>query len=266
MVNIHVNDNSNQIRINVPQTNNSVAAETKSPNNNVSSTIGNETFYNGLAKEWAISPDLVQGIDYSSKYYAAKAKEAISGAQEYVDAANEAANNAAESALDALTSAGLAQQYAQEALTAMLWVKINYNDWIQTGTGYTFIVNKPLGVAGVYRGSIEDKELVENIDVTITTTSVIIFSLDRFDGFILGTTAVITDEQDLSDVYDKKYTHTQAIASDEWEIVHNLNKVPSVMVTDSSGNVQVPDEIYVENINRITLTFLAPFSGMAYLN
>lgn len=266
MIDIHVNNNTNKITINVPKINNTVSTDTAETKNNVFPKIGNETFYNGLAKEWAISDKLVQGMDYSSKYYANEAKKAISGAQEYVDAANEAANNAAESASDALTSAALAQQYAQDALTAMLWVKINYNDWIQTGTGYTFVVNKPLGVAGVYRGNIEDKELVENIDVTITTTSVIIFSLDRFDGFILGTTAVITDEQDLSDVYDKKYTHTQAIANDEWGIEHNLNKVPSVMVTDSSGNVQVPNEIYVENINKITLTFLAPFSGMAYLN
>lgn len=76
MVNIHINDNNNKIRINVPRVNNTVSAESSNPNNNVSSTIGNETFYNGLAKEWAISPDLVQGIDYSSKYYAGQAENA----------------------------------------------------------------------------------------------------------------------------------------------------------------------------------------------
>lgn len=64
MVDIHVNDNTNQIRINVNPTSNSV-----------SSVIGNEVFYNGLAKEWAISENLVQGEDYSAKYYAQLARE-----------------------------------------------------------------------------------------------------------------------------------------------------------------------------------------------
>ena len=75
MVNIHVNDNNNQVRINVPGINNTVSTQSSNPNNNVSSTIGNEAFYNGLAKEWAISESLVQGIDYSSKYYAQLARE-----------------------------------------------------------------------------------------------------------------------------------------------------------------------------------------------
>lgn len=78
MVNIHVNDNNNNnIRINVPGINNTVSTQSSNPNNNVSSTIGNETFYNGLAKEWAISDKLVQGIDYSAKHYAQEAKQDV---------------------------------------------------------------------------------------------------------------------------------------------------------------------------------------------
>lgn len=34
-----------------------------------------QNYYDGLAKQWAISEDKVQGLDYSSKYYAQQAKE-----------------------------------------------------------------------------------------------------------------------------------------------------------------------------------------------
>jgi hypothetical protein len=90
MVNIHVNDNNNQIRINVPGINNTVTTESSNPNNNVSSTIGNETFYNGLAKEWAISENLVQGEDYSAKHYAQLAKISEDIARQSIDSENKA--------------------------------------------------------------------------------------------------------------------------------------------------------------------------------
>lgn len=79
MVDIHVNDNTNQIRINVNPTSNSV-----------SSTIGNEAFYNGLAKEWAISENLVQGEDYSAKHYAQLAKVSEDIARQSIDSENKA--------------------------------------------------------------------------------------------------------------------------------------------------------------------------------
>jgi hypothetical protein len=79
MVDIHVNDNTNQIRINVNPTSNSV-----------SSVIGNEVFYNGLAKEWAISENLVQGEDYSAKHYAQLAKVSEDIARQYIDSENKA--------------------------------------------------------------------------------------------------------------------------------------------------------------------------------
>lgn len=79
MVDIHVNDNTNPIRINVNPTSNSV-----------SSTIGNEAFYNGLAKEWAISENLVQGEDYSAKHYAQLAKISEDIARQSIDSENKA--------------------------------------------------------------------------------------------------------------------------------------------------------------------------------
>lgn len=60
------------------------------------------------------------------------------------------------------------------------------------------------------------------------------------------------------------YTHTQIAASSTWNITHNLDKKPSVMVVDTSNNVVYGDILYVDD-QHITLTFSAPFSGKAYL-
>lgn len=62
------------------------------------------------------------------------------------------------------------------------------------------------------------------------------------------------------------YTFEQGIASDVWEIEHNLNKFPSAFAVDSAGFMQMPNEIEYNNENKITLYFLSPFSGKAYLN
>ena len=62
------------------------------------------------------------------------------------------------------------------------------------------------------------------------------------------------------------YIYEQAIANDIWVIEHNLNKNPTIDVVDSSGHVQIPDEIIYNNKNQITVYFISPFAGYAYLN
>lgn len=64
---------------------------------------------------------------------------------------------------------------------------------------------------------------------------------------------------------DKTYVHKQVIASNTWEITHNLYKYPSVSVVDTGGNVVVGDVEYT-SLNTLVIKFTAPFSGTAYLN
>lgn len=64
---------------------------------------------------------------------------------------------------------------------------------------------------------------------------------------------------------DKHFTFTQNIASDVWEVEHNLNKYPSVTIVDSAGNVVVGDIVYLDE-NYVRLVFSSAFSGKAYLN
>jgi|TARA_R110000744_G_scaffold226176_1_gene344556 hypothetical protein len=64
---------------------------------------------------------------------------------------------------------------------------------------------------------------------------------------------------------DKHYAHNQTSSSTTWSITHNLGKFPSVTVVDSANSVVV-GEVQMIDINQITVTFSAAFSGKAYLN
>jgi hypothetical protein len=64
---------------------------------------------------------------------------------------------------------------------------------------------------------------------------------------------------------DKSFIYSQLSASKEWNINHNLNKYPSVTVTDSSGNIVIGDITYIDK-NNLIINFSSEFSGKAYLN
>lgn len=61
------------------------------------------------------------------------------------------------------------------------------------------------------------------------------------------------------------YIFEQAVASNIWEIVHNLDKYPSVSVVDSANNL-VSGNVHYLDKNRLTVIFNGAFTGKAYLN
>ena len=63
----------------------------------------------------------------------------------------------------------------------------------------------------------------------------------------------------------RNYIHTQTSASDVWNVQHNLGKFASVTVVDSGENQVIGDVHYVD-LNNVTITFTASFSGRAYFN
>ena len=71
--------------------------------------------------------------------------------------------------------------------------------------------------------------------------------------------------EDLSSNMDKTYIHKQRTASSTWDVVHNLNKYPSVMIVDSANTVVIGEISYVD-MNHLIITFIGSFSGRAYLN
>jgi len=76
-------------------------------------------------------------------------------------------------------------------------------------------------------------------------------------------TAVIENEGFIKK--QETYTHDQGMPSTLWTIEHNLDKLPSATVVDTTGKV-VTGEITYNNTNKITIEFNASFSGLAYLN
>ena len=67
------------------------------------------------------------------------------------------------------------------------------------------------------------------------------------------------------DVEDKHFVHDQGVPSATWSISHGLNKYASVVAVDSANSVVVGQIDYID-LNNITITFNASFSGEAYLN
>ena len=66
-------------------------------------------------------------------------------------------------------------------------------------------------------------------------------------------------------VQDKNFVHDQGMPSLVWTIQHNLNKFPSACAVDTAKSIVVGQIDYID-LNNLTITFNASFSGEAYLN
>lgn len=64
---------------------------------------------------------------------------------------------------------------------------------------------------------------------------------------------------------DKTFVYTQMVASESWDIVHDLDKYPSVTIVDSANSIVVGEVSYI-NKNELIVNFSGAFSGKAYLN
>ena len=63
----------------------------------------------------------------------------------------------------------------------------------------------------------------------------------------------------------RTFIFEQGRASNEWVVIHNLNKYPSVVVVDSAGT-EVESDVEYNTRNKITIRLNASFSGKAFLN
>lgn len=74
--------------------------------------------------------------------------------------------------------------------------------------------------------------------------------------------AVVT----LVNTYGDKYQQfTQSTPENTWVILHNLNKRPSVTITNTSGEV-IEGQVTYNTNSQITINFSTPISGNAELN
>lgn len=61
------------------------------------------------------------------------------------------------------------------------------------------------------------------------------------------------------------FVFDMGIASNVWEIEHNLDRYPSVSVVDSGNNTVMGRVQYIDK-NRLVIEFNGAFTGKAYLN
>ena len=83
---------------------------------------------------------------------------------------------------------------------------------------------------------------------------------------IIAKEYLIKDNQgNVTNLGNVNYRHVQSIASNIWNIQHNLLKYPSIVVTDTAGTVIEGTIKYIDN-NNITAEFNIEFSGYANVN
>lgn len=70
---------------------------------------------------------------------------------------------------------------------------------------------------------------------------------------------------DLGIKEDKNHVYEQPFETTEWNIVHNMNKYPSVIVVDNDLN-QVWAEVQYIDLNTVKIRFTYDFIGKAFLN
>lgn len=63
----------------------------------------------------------------------------------------------------------------------------------------------------------------------------------------------------------KTFVYEQGVASDTWEITHNLNKFPTVVLVDSAGTTFGAAVTY-NSSNKCTVHMNGATTGKAYLN
>lgn len=96
---------------------------------------------------------------------------------------------------------------------------------------------------------------------------------DRIDDIQEGAITEIIGEGNISATQSENtvtitaetYVYEQGIPADNWNITHNLNKYPSVMLTDSAGRIFQSEIDYIDT-NSLVVYINGAVSGKAYLN
>jgi len=113
---------------------------------------------------------------------------------------------------------------------------------------------------------------VRNIEITKHSNAIKFYSGGKrgLQGFSAYDIAVLegfngTESQWLDTLTGDKNYSVDFTMSSTVSILHNLNKYPSVTVFDSAGD-EVEGSVSYNNLNSVTVTFSAPFSGKVICN
>lgn len=83
---------------------------------------------------------------------------------------------------------------------------------------------------------------------------------------IVGSDLIGVDRENQTvTITSKTFTFEQGVASDIWDIQHNLNKRPSIHLVDSTGREFEAEKDYISD-NQVIIHLDSATTGMAYLN
>lgn len=80
-----------------------------------------------------------------------------------------------------------------------------------------------------------------------------------------NTIQLLNKNNDVISEVARTFIFEQGRASNEWVIIHNMNKYPSVVVVDSSGN-EIESSVEYNTRDKLIIRLNASFSGKAFLN
>lgn len=130
--------------------------------------------------------------------------------------------------------------------------------YLQRLVGFTIIIQdtRSLSRFGIYRlvSLTQVSGSVYNMGLTYVDGSATIQALQYY--------TITLDEAEGSDAF---FEYVQGIPSAQWDIVHNLNKFPSITVVDTANTTVIGSYEYTSP-DTVTLNFSAPFAGKAFLN
>lgn len=90
------------------------------------------------------------------------------------------------------------------------------------------------------------------------------FFIDVQGGVIWGPKGATVWPGSPLEIVPRRYVHIQNASATTWNISHDLDGFPSVTIVDSGGSVVIGSITY-NSSSSITVSFSAPFSGVAYL-
>lgn len=136
------------------------------------------------------------------------------------------------------------------------------------------MTNQLIGIIsneGELEGALENASLEVNVSITETGPrgpqgKSLLYDWDgtklgiKTEGELHYTYQDLSSQQD-----DKTFIHDQIKSSADWEIVHNMDKFPSIAVVDSSGSIVIGEVIYIDK-STVKIHFIGEFAGKAYLN
>lgn len=144
------------------------------------------------------------------------------------------------------------------------WRRVNDINWIQLLPISELKGDSP--IKGIDYWTEEDKNsILEYINQSIGGDIPHNNLLDRDAPDAHPISSISGLEEKLSQISDKNHVYTQKSASDSWDIIHNLNKYPSITIVDSANNTVIGDITYI-SLNEVNIKFIGAFSGKAFLN